>query len=696
MRLLKSITCRFVSTIFLATALARAQNITAPAGFPAFTEIETPSNFNPDTVRVTLNGQSAPAKVDWHQPRARISFLSLGPGQYTISFDGQTRQTEPAMVGTGDRITFGRPGVRGRVGVGLYAHPGAIDFDGDGAFDLIANCPDRPFNGIYYLHNLGTNAQPLFDRAVWWGPSQKDPVVADFNGDGQLDLVYSGGYFNDLKRYKLSQPVAIHLPRQYHIGRDDLWYPVDWDGDGRIDILNGVSDWRDYGWDDAFSEQGEWQRGPLHGYVYFWRNTGSNVAPKFEKAEQLPIDQYGTPAPNPIDWDGDGKLDLVLANFVDRVFLLKHGERTPTPFPFRMDLCMIQPRVVRWNKTGPPSLLIGEEGGHIALVHPGKQPVYLEQLDPYVKSGSLARPVAYDWNGDGKLDLLVGNSAGYIQYFENTGDLQRPAFTDRGNLLAGGQVIRRMAGPNGSIQGPAEEKWGYANPSVADWDMDGKPDLMVNDIWGDVVWYRNVGTRQQPELASAASVEVEWSGPAPKPSWVWWTPKPKQLVTQWRTTPKMVDWNRDGLTDLVMLDWRGYLALYRRERRGQQLVLLPPERIFVEPSGRFLNLAAGNAGRSGRRKIELVDWDHDGDLDLITDSDDGPAWYENEGTQAKPVMRFRGTILKAKLAGHNPTPNAADWNGDGKLDLIVGAEDGLLYYFERTYIETTNSQPRTK
>ncbi|MEM3109390.1 MAG: VCBS repeat-containing protein, partial [Candidatus Bathyarchaeia archaeon] len=225
-----------------------------------------------------------------------------------------------------------------------------------------------------------------------------------------------------------------------------------------------------------------------------------------------------------------------------------------------------------------------------------------------------------------------------------------------------------------------------------DWDLDGKLDILVNDIWGDVVWYRNTGTRTRPELAPAQPVEVEWTGRPPKPDWVWWEPKPKQLVTQWRTTPFTTDWDGDGLPDLVMLNHQGYFCLYRRARRGGELALLPPEKLFVDRNGRFLNLAAGRAGRSGRRKIQMVDWDGDGDLDLITDSDEGPVWYENTGTQKRPVMELRGTILRYKLAGHNPTPNAADWNGDGKLDLLVGAEDGFFYYFDGNYIEAMSKK----
>lgn len=695
--------------------------VVRPPGTPIAVDLKLSSGFNPDSVRVMAEGGTRilPSKTEWKNPNARVSFHSTGATSYWIYFDeGNRGETErlaaPAMVGTGDRITYGRAGVRNRVAVGLQARPAVLDVDGDGDMDLVVSCPDRPYNGIYQFLNIGSNADPLYDRAEWLGLAARELTAADFNGDGHIDLVTSGGYYSDFRRHRLSQFVPVTLQRSYFVGRDDMWQPFDWDGDGLVDLLVGVSDWRDYGWDDAFDSEGNWTRGPLHGYVYFYRNVGANSQPVYEPPVMLqaggkPIDLYGSPAPNPVDWLGRGVYDLLGGSFVDFITLFRNqGTRTAPALaggtlleaaskPLHMDLCMIQPRVASFHADGRPSLIVAEEDGTVSYLENmsprGKEPElaaprHLQQVDPYLKSGVLSRPVAVDWNGDGKLDLISGNSAGYIQYFENTGTAAEPVFVDRGYLTAGGKVIRRVAGPNGSIQGPAEAKWGYSNPSVADWDLDGRLDILVNDIWGSVVWYRNTGTKGAPALEPAAPIEVEWPGRPPKPEWVWWEPEGKQLVTQWRTTPKVVDWDRDGLPDLVMLNHQGYLCLYRRARAGGRLLLMPPERIFVTPTGRFLNLAAGRAGSSGRRKIELADLDSDGDLDMIVDSDQGPAWYENIGPQSKPAMQSRGVLVKANLAGHSPTPNIVDWNSDGKLDVIVGAEDGFFYYFDGRYIET--------
>src|SRR3989442_10729698 len=178
-----------------------------------------------------LRRVAVPVKIEWRAPKARISWISTGAPQYYVYFDlenaGEThRAPEPAMLGTGDRVTYGRLGVRGKLAVGLWAHPAAIDFDYDGALDLIVSCPDHPYNGTYFFRNIGTNAKPLFDRAEWLGKGHKDMVAADFNGDGAVDLVVSGGYYSDVRKNRMSSFVKVNLPRSYHVGRDDLWYPV--------------------------------------------------------------------------------------------------------------------------------------------------------------------------------------------------------------------------------------------------------------------------------------------------------------------------------------------------------------------------------------------------------------------------------------------------------------------------------------
>ena len=226
---------------------------------------------------------------------------------------------------------------------------------------------------------------------------------------------------------------------------------------------------------------------------------------------------------------------------------------------------------------------------------------------------------------------------------------------------------------------------------MADWDGDELPDLVVNSIWGKVVWYRNAGTRSFPALAASQPIEVEWPGPPPKPEWTWWNPDARELATQWRTTPVAIDWDRDGLVDLVMLDHEGYLCLYRRELRNGKRVLLPPERVFyrrhlgnLEP----LRLTEGKAGASGRRKICFADWDGDGDLDLLANSRN-VQFLQNEGVHnGKVVFASRGDVCEKQLAGHTSSPTAADWNHDGRPDIVVGAEDGYLYLI-------TNNGPDT-
>ncbi len=198
-----------------------------------------------------------------------------------------------------------------------------------------------------------------------------------------------------------------------------------------------------------------------------------------------------------------------------------------------------------------------------------------------------------------------------------------------------------------------------------------------------MIWFENIGTRRKPKLSAGQPIKVAWNGAAPKPAWNWWNPNGKELVTQWRTTPVAVDWNKDGLTDLVMLDHEGYLAFYRREKRDGKLVLLPGERVFrIENEIKPLRLNSGKNGGSGRRKLAIADLDGDGLLDLLLSSDNATI-YKNMGqTNGMTVFHDEGEVDTRVLAGHTTSPAVIHLNGSTKPDILIGAEDGFMYYMK--------------
>jgi len=301
-----------------------------------------------------------------------------------------------------------------------------------------------------------------------------------------------------------------------------------------------------------------------------------------------------------------------------------------------------------------------------------------------LKFGALATPVGFDWDGDGDIDLLSGNTAGYVGFFENLSGpgVARPKFAAPRWLEVDGRPLRIVAGENGSIQGPAEAKWGYTTFTVADWDGDGLPDLVLNSILGEVVWCRNVGTRTAPKLAPTRPIEVEWPGAQPSLAWGWRKPVGKALLTQWRTTPVAVDWNDDGLVDLVMLDHEGYLAYFERARIDGKTVLLPPRRAFCDEQGRPLRLSQGKAGASGRRKLCVVDWDGDGRRDFLVNSSSANLLRQVGFQDGRWLFKDDGPLVRQNIEGHDVSPAVVDFDGDGVPDFVGGAEDGRFYFLK--------------
>lgn len=611
-----------------------------------------------------------------------------------------------------EQLTYHHPGLEVDLGVGLWAWPLPMDFDGDGDMDLLVSCPDKPSNGTYFFENRsnGKAKMPVFEPGVRLGKGYHNTCLSYVNGVPRV--LVAGQEVVDFKQHGFDKLSKLPVDRNVHGKkvRANQWYYVDYDGDGDQDLVVAVGDWGDYGWDDAYNSEGQWTNGPLHGFVYVLNNAGTDQKPEYEKPTKIkvgdqPLEVFGWPSPNFADFDHDGDLDLICGEFLDQLTYFENtGSRTKPHYvagrrlhnngqPLQMDLQMIVPSAIDWDQDGDIDLVIGDEDGRVAFMENTGEilgglpqflpPRYFRQKAAGVKFGALATPYAFDWDGDGDEDLIVGNTAGYIGLIENLdGDPHSPKLAEPVYLQAGGRPIRIQAGPNGSIQGPCEAKWGYTTQTVADWNQDGLPDLLVNSIWGEVLWYQNIGTRTKPELARAQIVKVEWNGDVPKPEWNWWNPRRNQLVTQWRTTPVAVDFNQDGLMDLVMLDHEGYLSFFERTGSGQDLKLLPGKRIFVDESLKPIQLNPKRAGGSGRYKIHVVDWDGDGRLDLLVNSMNAD-FYRNEKTvDGKTVLKNRGPLSARKLAGHTSSPCTVDWDQDGVRDLIVGAEDGYLYWMQ--------------
>jgi hypothetical protein len=160
-----------------------------------------------------------------------------------------------------------------------------------------------------------------------------------------------------------------------------------------------------------------------------------------------------------------------------------------------------------------------------------------------------------DWNGNGKIDLIIGNIEGAVFLVPNHGTAQKPAFGEATRLNADGK--------------PVMAEGGDAGPCVADWDDDGKPDLVLGSGSGKVTWYRNVGTREEPKLAASQPLIEKAGGPFTSVESV---DNPDRCGM--RTKPAVADWNGDGKLDLLVGDFSYYSDGGASRRHGWVWVYL--------------------------------------------------------------------------------------------------------------------------
>ena len=234
----------------------------------------------------------------------------------------------------------------------------------------------------------------------------------------------------------------------------------------------------------------------------------------------------------------------------------------------------------KWAKTGAPVFA---------------EPVSVLQEHADLYAGTLPSPTTVDWNGDGVLDILAGNSEGFVLFFENIGLNDEPKFLPATRVQASGRDIQVQAGYSGSLQGLQEARWGYVSPNAIDWNDDGLLDLITGDITGNYLIYLNCGTKAEPRLDAARPLYCDGI----------------DLHGMWRCRPAAA--KIAGRMTLVIVDGDDHFHLYWRI---DDYNLEDGGKLKLE-DGKFIGASGGIGGMSGRCKLDLFDWNQDGHLDFV-------------------------------------------------------------------------------
>jgi hypothetical protein len=467
-----------------------------------------------------------------------------------------------------------------------------------------------------------------------------------------------------------------------------------------------LKDWRDPKW-VAYNGAGIW-RGGMPGTMLYagelTSETGNAIAMKLVTGERETLLRMGS-----VTWVNLGpghERDIITGSHYGNFNYYRNSDSTKLSLEskrlatdangiaLRHPTISSNPVAYLNAKTGMSDLIAGGEGdlwyySFLNRFAPTGAPMFADPVQALEKDallyvGSLPVANVADWDGDGAKDLIIGNSTGMILFCKNVGTNESPSFARGVPIEAGGKRIHVQPG-YWDVQGPAEARWGYISPTVFDWDGDGLPDIVSSDSTARHNVYLNRGTKTAPKLDAAHVLYCDGL----------------EMHGSWRVRPgvgKLGD-----RTAYVALDDQDHFHLWWRI---DDYNLQDAGKLTLD-DGSPIGANFLSAGGTGRSKIALADWDMDGKVDLVVGTPrhgsipnpktglpqsfglkgSAVVFLKNVGTNEQPkyafptMMKFKGEPIY--LGQHECGPAVADFGNKQGPDLIVGRENGRVYYFSR-------------
>ncbi len=252
---------------------------------------------------------------------------------------------------------------------------------------------------------------------------------------------------------------------------------------------------------------------------------------------------------------------------------------------------------------------------------------------PFTGGFSFSKTAFGDVDGDGDLDMFVGDAFGGVSFYENTSSTASPVFALQTDNFASTNVGRDLA------------------PALVDIDDDGDLDLFIGEEDGNINFIRNDG----------AATEYQF---------VFVTDAFDSIAVGLSSVPAFADIDNDGDFDLFVGEAEGNINFYRNVGDATT-----PD--FALENGNFAGIDIGRESTPA-----VVDIDNDNDLDLFVGGDGGGiAFFRNTSSTPDTVLTLEDEAFAEISIGASSAPTFADLDGDGDADLLVAELLGNVNYY---------------